>query len=64
MIVEMDDLFHMIHGDITYTDQTLYVNKFSVVFDDLPAARVTMDRLREFIRNQPTVYLYPYPAGI
>ena len=28
-----------------------------MVFEDLPAARETLDRVREFIRNHPTVYL-------
>ena len=56
IIVEMDGLFYMIHGDISYVDEALYQNKLSVVFDDLPAARETMNRVREFIRNQPTVY--------
>ena len=49
-------LFYMIHGDITYVDEALYEDKLSVVFDDLPAARETQDRIREFIRQHPTVY--------
>lgn len=56
VIVENDGLFYMIHGDITYVDEALYENKLSVVFDDLPAARETLDRVREFISNHPTVY--------
>ena len=56
IIVENDGLFYMIHGDITYVDEALYENKLSVVFDDLGAARVTQDRIIEFIRNHPTVY--------
>ena len=56
VILENDGLFYMIHGDITYVDEALYQNKLSVVFDDLPAARVTQDRIIEFIRNHPTVY--------
>lgn len=56
VIVEIDGLFYMIHGDITYVDEALYENKLSVVFDDLPAARETLDRVREFISNHPTVY--------
>lgn len=57
IIVELDGLFYMIHGDITYVDEALYEDKLSVVFDDLPEARVTQDRIREFIRNHPTVYM-------
>ena len=64
VIVENDGLFYMIHGDITYVDEALYENKLSVVFDDLAAARETLDRVREFIRNHPTVYLSTHsPQG-
>ena len=56
VIVENDGLFYMLHGDITYVDEALYENKLSVVYDDLPAARETLDRVREFVRNHPTVY--------
>ena len=56
VIVEMDGLFYMIHGDITYVDEALYEDKLSVVFDDLSAARETQNRIREFIRKHPTVY--------
>ncbi len=56
VIVENDGLFYMIHGDITYVDEALYEDKLSVVFEDLPAARMTQDRVREFIRSHPTVY--------
>ena len=57
VIVELDGLFYMIHGDITYVDEALYEDKLSVVFDDLGAARETQNRIREFIRNHPTVYV-------
>lgn len=64
VIAENDGLFYMMHGDITYTDEALYANKLSVVFEDLPAARETMDRVRDFIRNHPTVYLSTHtPLG-
>ena len=56
VIVENEGLFYMIHGDITYVDEALYENKLSVVFDDKEAARETLDRVREFIANHPTVY--------
>ena len=64
VIVENEGLFYMIHGDITYVDEALYENKLSVVFDDLPAARETLDRVREFVRNHPTVYVSTHsPQG-
>ena len=56
VIVENDGLFYMLHGDITYVDEALYENKLSVVFEDKEAARQTLDRVREFIGNHPTVY--------
>ena len=57
VIAENEGLFYMFQADITYVDEALYENKLSVVFDDLAAARETMDRVREFVRNQPTVYM-------
>ena len=57
VIAESEGLFYMFQGDITYADEALYENKLSIVFDDLPAARETMDRVREFVRHQPTVYM-------
>lgn len=56
IIAENDGLFYMLHGDITYVDEALYENKLSVVYDDVAAARETLDRVREFVRNNPTVY--------
>jgi N-acyl homoserine lactone hydrolase len=56
IIVEKDDLFYMLHGDVTYVDEALYENKLSVVFEDVAAARETLDRVREFVSNHPTVY--------
>ena len=55
--VESDGLFWLLHGDVTYTDVALYENKLSVVFEDLPTARETLDRCRAFCRARPTVWL-------
>ena len=64
VIVENDGLFYMLHGDITYTDEALYENKLSIVYDDLEEARKTLDRVREFVTNHPTVYLSTHtPQG-
>lgn len=64
VIVEDKDKYYMIHGDITYTDEALYANKLSVVFEDLDAARQTLDNVREFVKNNPTVYLSTHtPLG-
>lgn len=56
IVSENGGLFYMLHGDITYVDEALYENKISVVFEDIAAARETLDRVREFVRNHPTVY--------
>jgi len=64
VIVESDGLFYLIHGDVTYTDEALYENKLSVVFEDKAAARETLDRVRDFIAHHPTVYLSTHtPLG-
>ena len=57
IIAEDEGLFYMFQGDITYVDEALYDNKLSVVYDDLGAARETLNRVREFVRNHPTVYM-------
>ncbi|MBQ6352037.1 MAG: rubredoxin [Lentisphaeria bacterium] len=56
IVAEADGLFYMMPGDVTYTDEALYENKLSVVFEDRAAARDTLDRVRAFIRKNPTVY--------
>ena len=59
-----EGLFYMMHGDITYVDEALYENKLSVVYDDLKEARITLDRVREFLLHHPTVYLSTHsPQG-
>lgn len=64
VVVEDDGLFYMLHGDITYVDEALYANKLSVVYEDIAAARETMDRVREFVSKHPTVYLSTHtPQG-
>lgn len=60
-----EGLFYMLHGDITYVDEALYRNKLSVVFEDIKEARVTMDRVREFVSKHPTVYIGTHsPQGV
>lgn len=34
----------MIHGDVTYTDEALYADRLSVVYEDKALARETLDR--------------------
>lgn len=64
VIAEDGGLYYMIHGDVTYTDEALYENKLSVVFEDLAAARDTLNKVREFISDNPTVYVSTHtPLG-
>ncbi|MBR4749290.1 MAG: MBL fold metallo-hydrolase [Abditibacteriota bacterium] len=64
VIVELDGLFYMIHGDVTYLDEALYANKLSIVYEDIEAARETLDNVREFVREHPTVYVSTHtPQG-
>ncbi len=56
VIAEDGGLFYMFQGDITYVDEALHENKLSVVFEDIIADRNTFNRVREFVRNHPTVY--------
>lgn len=64
IIAEQDGLFYMMHGDVTYCDAALKAYKLSIVYEDLDAARQTLDRVREFVQNNPTVYLSTHcPEG-
>ena len=56
VVAESDGLYYMMPGDVTYTDEALYANKLSVVFEDQAAARDTLNRVRAFVRKNPTVY--------
>ena len=56
VVAECDGLFYMMHGDVTYTDEALYENKLSVVFEDRAAARDTLNRVRAFVQKNLTVY--------
>jgi len=64
VIAECDGLYYMFHGDVTYCDAALKANKLSIIFEDKEAARQTLDRVREFVQNNPTVYLSTHcPEG-
>ena len=64
VIAEDGGRYYMIQGDVTYTDEALYANRLSVVFEDLAAARETLDAVRGFVATHPTVYLSTHtPLG-
>ncbi len=64
IIVEDGGLNYLIHGDVTYTDEALYMNKLSIATEDKVAARDTLNKVREFIKNNPTVYVSTHtPLG-
>jgi N-acyl homoserine lactone hydrolase len=65
VVVEAHELFYMIHGDITYTDEALRRNELSVVFEDKELAKISLSNVREFIKQNPTVYLSTHtPEGL
>ena len=65
VIAESDGVYYMMYGDVTYVDAALHANKLSIVFEDLAAARETLDRVREFVKNNPTIYLSTHtPEGV
>ncbi|MBQ6738162.1 MAG: MBL fold metallo-hydrolase, partial [Synergistaceae bacterium] len=56
VIAEGDNgVYYMMHGDVTYVDEALKRNKLSIVYEDLEAARDTLNRVREFVKNNPTI---------
>ena len=64
IIAEYNGVYYMFHGDVTYCDAALKANKLSVVFEDVKAARETLDNVRDFIKANPTVYLSTHcPEG-
>jgi len=65
VIAKNDDLYYMIHGDITYTDEALRQNQLSVVFEDKELAKETLETVRTFIKENDTVYLSTHtPEGL
>lgn len=65
VIVEEENLYYMLHGDITYTDEALRRNELSIVFEDKAAAKQTLEQVREFVKHQDTIYLSTHtPEGV
>lgn len=63
-VLEHDGLYFMFHGDVTYCDAALKADKLSIVYEDIKAARETLDSVRAFIKDNPTVYLSTHcPEG-
>ena len=63
-VLEDGGLFYMFQGDVTYCDEALKADELSVVAEDLEAARKTLDTVREFVQQNPTVYLSTHcPEG-
>lgn len=55
-ILEDNGIYYMFHGDVTYTDEALKENELSIIFEDKEEARQTLERVRQFIKNNPTIY--------
>lgn len=56
-ILEDEGLHYMFHGDVTYTDEALRKNALSVVLEDKDLAKETLENVREFVKENKTVYL-------
>lgn len=48
--------YYMFQGDVTYCDAALLANELSVIAEDKEKARETLDRVREFVKNNKTIY--------
>ena len=48
--------YYMFQGDITYCDAALLANELSVVFEDKQKARETLNRVRDFVKENKTIY--------
>ena len=55
-ILQDGDIYYMFHGDVTYCDAALKANELSVVFEDKDKARETLNRVRDFIKENKTIY--------
>lgn len=65
VVVEDGDLFYMIHGDVTYCDSALQKGYLSIVYEDLKMAKETLEKVKEFVMNNKTVYLSTHtPEGV
>ena len=51
-----NDEYYMFHGDVTYCDVALLNNELSVIFEDKDKARETLTRVRNFIKENKTIY--------
>lgn len=55
-ILQDGDIYYMFHGDVTYCDAALKANELSVIFEDKDKARETLNRVRDFIKENKTIY--------
>lgn len=65
VVAEDEGLHYLIHGDVTYTDEALRQNYLSIVFEDKESAAATLNKVREFVKENDTVYLSTHtPEGV
>ncbi len=57
LIAEVEGLYYMFHGDVTYTDAALRENQLSIVFENKELAKESLETVRKFIKENDTVYL-------
>lgn len=65
VVAEVGELYYMLHGDVTYTDEALKRNELSVIFENKELAKEALEKVREFIKENDTVYLSTHtPEGL
>jgi len=57
VIAEDGGLFYMFHGDISYTDEAIYADKLSIVYDHIHMTRSTQNTMNIPIFWLPTTGL-------
>ena len=55
-ILQDGDIYYMFHGDVTYCDAALKANELSVIFEDKDEAIETLNRVRDFVKENKTIY--------
>ena len=55
-ILQDGDIYYMFQGDVTYCDAALHENELSILFEDKDKAIETLNRIRDFIRENKTIY--------
>lgn len=55
-ILQDGDIYYLFHGDVTYCDAALKENELSIIFEDKDKSIETLNRIRDFIKSNKTIY--------